>query len=96
MVVNEHTLYALIKGPGKVPPARVALRRDQYEGTGDRKTTYEREKPSGAIFPLEIVRLVTDPTTLRGWIWERDTIDAAWVIAKNEKIEIRGRYITRI
>lgn len=58
--------------------------------------TYERKKPSGAIIPLEIVRLVTGPTTLgcgRGLVVEIETMDAAWVIEKNERKGNKRVYI---
>lgn len=87
-----------MSGPGKVPPASVVLRWGQNEGASDRKTTYERKNPSGAINPLEIVRLVTGPTTLgsgRGLVLERETMDAALAIEKNETKEPNRIYITR-
>lgn len=96
VIVDEHTLFALINGPGKVPPASVVLDENQYEAMSDRRPTYERKKPSGAIFALEIVKLVTVPTELRGrsgQALERDTMDAAWVIERSEKKDIKGRYI---
>ena len=80
-----------------MPPASEVLDWGQYEGTRNRKTTYERKKPSGAIIRLEIVRLVTGPTTLgsrgRGLVWERAKMDTAWAIEKNEKVNIKEVYI---
>lgn len=89
----------MINGPGKVPPASEVLEWSQYEGTSNRKATYERKKPSGAIIPLDIVKLVTGPTVLgssdRALVCERAMMDAAWVNEKNEMMNIKRGYIRR-
>lgn len=97
---KSHTLFAWIKGPGKVPPARTPLRcTESVRRFSVTNATYERGKPSGETTLFTISRSATGPRTFSLFAVSRRfcgliTVAIAWnefakVIAKIRPANIR-------